>query len=109
VCCAKLVFLPAVIAWQLFEEVRDKLQAKYHELQVNSQVRRTDSSQGLTDSLWLQVNSQVRRTKSGLKGLIEGPCWTLVWQLLLVTSLVSSLCCIVSCISSQPARGLPSS
>lgn len=38
VCCAKLVFLPAVIAWQLFEEVRDKLQAKYHELQVNSQV-----------------------------------------------------------------------
>jgi hypothetical protein len=36
VCCAKLVFLPAVIAWQLFEEVRDKLQAKYHELQVNS-------------------------------------------------------------------------
>jgi hypothetical protein len=38
-CCAKLVFLPAVIAWQLFEEVRDKLQAKYHELQVTNQVR----------------------------------------------------------------------
>lgn len=37
VCCAKLVFLPAVIAWQLFEEVRDKLQAKYHELQVSNQ------------------------------------------------------------------------
>lgn len=37
-CCAKLVFLPAVIAWQLFEEVRDKLQAKYHELQISNQV-----------------------------------------------------------------------
>lgn len=38
VCCGKLVFLPAVIAWQVFDEVRDKLQAKYHELQTNSQV-----------------------------------------------------------------------
>jgi len=38
ICCAKLVFLPAVIAWQLFEEVREKLQAKYYELQASNQV-----------------------------------------------------------------------
>lgn len=36
-CCAKLVFLPAVVAWQVIEEVRDKLAAKYQELQLNSQ------------------------------------------------------------------------
>jgi hypothetical protein len=55
------VFLPAVIAWQLFEEVRDKLQAKYHEL---------------------QVNSQVRRANTGFIGVAEGPCWTLFRSLL---------------------------
>eukprot|EP00775_Hariotina_reticulata_P013171 gene13171-13301_t len=37
-CCAKLVFLPLVILWQLFEEVREKLQSKYSELQAKSQV-----------------------------------------------------------------------
>lgn len=37
VCCAKLLFLPLVIVWQLFEELRDKLQSKYHELQLNKQ------------------------------------------------------------------------
>lgn len=58
VCCAKLVFLPAVIAWQLFEEVRDKLQAKYHELQVNS--------------------SQVRKTNRIVNEFTHGPCWTII-------------------------------
>jgi hypothetical protein len=39
VCCAKLLLLPAVIVWQLFEELRDKLAAKYQELQQKKQVR----------------------------------------------------------------------
>jgi hypothetical protein len=38
-CCAKLLLLPAVIVWQLFEELRDKLAAKYQELQQKKQVR----------------------------------------------------------------------
>jgi hypothetical protein len=38
VCCAKLAFLPAVILWQLAEEVQEKLLAKYYELQSKSQV-----------------------------------------------------------------------
>lgn len=33
VCCAKLLLLPLVIAWQVFEEVRDKVSAKYQEIQ----------------------------------------------------------------------------
>eukprot|EP00882_Tetradesmus_deserticola_P026888 GHRQ01029705.1.p1 GENE.GHRQ01029705.1~~GHRQ01029705.1.p1 ORF type:complete len:127 (+),score=41.93 GHRQ01029705.1:607-987(+) len=39
VCCTKLLLLPAVIVWQLFEELRDKVAAQYHELQQKKQVR----------------------------------------------------------------------